>query len=229
MKKSIYIPLILLLLILFSFKTNERKKIMVIGDSISLGYGHELKQMLANTFDYSTKNTNADAGNLDFPAGPNAGDSRMVLNYLRTLKADKNFHADLMLLNCGLHDIKTDRKTGKVVIDSKQYSLNMDTIFRLLQKMKQPVLWVKTTTVNDSIHNSKNVGFFRYNTDVIRYNHIADSLCFRYKIPVIDLYSFSAGFTLKAYADHVHYKPEYARLQAAYIACFIANFKTKTR
>jgi len=227
MKKSIHIAIILLLFTLFSFKTNERKRIIVIGDSISLGYGSELKIMLENVFDYSTKNTNADAGNLDFPVGPNAGDSRMVLNYLRTLKADKNFRADLMLLNCGLHDIKTDRNTIKKAIDSKQYTLNLDTIFRLLRKMKQPVIWVNTTTVNDSIHNSKNVGFYRYKTDVIRYNQIADSLCLKYKIPVINLYSYTKTFPDSSYIDHVHYKPEYAKLQAAYIAGFIANIKMK--
>ena len=227
MKKSIQITFLLLIFIFLSFKTNDRKKIMVIGDSISLGYGPELKLMLANTFDYSTKNTNADAENLDYPTGPNAGDSRMVLSYLRTLKADKNFRADLMLLNCGLHDIKTDRKSGIKAIDSKQYAMNLDTIFRLLCKMKQPVIWVNTTPVNDSIHNSKNVGFFRYNTDVIRYNQIADSLCFKNKIRVIDLYSFTKKFTVSAYADHVHYKPEFAKLQAAYIAGYISNFKIK--
>jgi len=229
MKKTLIFIALVIIISFLSFKTNERKKIMVIGDSISLGYGPELKQMLANTFDYSTKKTNADAGNLDFPVGPNAGDSRMVLNYLRTLKANQNFHADLMLLNCGLHDIKTDRKTGEVLIDSKQYSLNLDTIFRLLRKMRQPVIWVNTTPVNDTIHNSKNVGFYRYNADVVRYNQIADSLCLKYKIPVINLYCFTLTFSTAAYADHVHFKPEFTKLQAAYIAGFISNIKFNKR
>ena len=191
MKKIFYIALSLMLLFILSFSINERKKIVVIGDSISLGYGPHLKEILKDEFDYATKNTNADAGNLDFPTGPNGGDSQMVLNYLRTVQADKNFRADLMLLNCGLHDIKSDRKTAKVVFDSKQYALNLDTIFRLMRKMKLPVIWVKTTPVNDSIHNSKNIGFYRYNKDVVRYNQISDSLCQKYKVTVIDLYSFS--------------------------------------
>jgi len=200
----------------------------VIGDSISLGYGPFLKEMLADNFDYSTKNTNGDAGNPDYPSGPNAGDSRMVLNYLRTLKADRNFHTGLMLLNCGLHDIKTDRKTGKKSIDNKLYAMNLDTIFRLLQHMKQPVVWVTTTAVNDSIHNSNNVGFYRYNKDVEIYNQIADSICRVYKIPVIDLYSFCSKFPVTAYSDHVHYKPEFSKLQAAYISGFISNIKIKS-
>lgn len=228
MKKSIRLMLILIPFLFLSFKNNEKTRIIVIGDSISLGYGPFLKEMLADNFDYSTKNTNADAGNPDYPSGPNAGDSRMVLNYLRTLKTDKNFHAVIMFLNCGLHDIKTDRKTGKKTIDNKQYAMNLDTIFRLLQHMKQPVVWVSTTAVNDSIHNSKNVGFYRYNKDVEIYNQIADSICRVHKIPVIDLYSFSSKFPATAYSDHVHYKPEFSKLQAAYISGFISNLKIKS-
>jgi len=229
MKHLFYISISVILLLMLSFSANERKKLLVIGDSISLGYGHELKAMLAAEFDYETKNTNANAGNLDFPTGPNAGDSRMVLNYLRSLKNNGAFNADLMILNCGLHDIKTDRKTNKIVIDAKQYAANLDSIFVLLKKMKQPTIWVKTTQVNDSIHNSKNVGFYRYNQDVVRYNQIADSLCCKYKIPVIDLYRFSSGFPASAYIDHVHFKPEYAKLMAAYIAGFIHNFKKQLK
>lgn len=227
MKKTYWITILMVLLFLFSFKAFERKKIVVIGDSISLGYGNFLKEMISDSYEYATKNTNTDAGNLDFPTGPNAGDSRMVLNYLRSLQKDGSFKADLILLNCGLHDIKTDRTTQKIMIDSQQFKSNLDTIFSLLKKMKLHVVWVNTTPVNDSIHNSKNVGFYRYNANVLEYNKIADRLCRNYKIPVIDLYGFSSKFPLSAYADHVHYKPEYAKLQAAYITGFISNFKSK--
>jgi len=214
---------------LLSFNQSHIKKLLVIGDSISLGYGPDLKSMLVNEFEYTTKNANADAGNLDFPTGPNGGDSRMVLAYLRTLKGDKNFHADLLLLNCGLHDVKTDRKTNKIVIDSEHYANNLDSIFRLLRKMKLPIIWVRTTPVNDSIHNSKNVGFYRYNKDVLRYNEIADSICRRHKVLVVDLYSFTDQFPVSAYADHVHYKPEFAKLQAAYIAGYIDNYNKRIK
>lgn len=229
MRQTLYPVILLVLLFLVSFSASERKKLLVIGDSISLGYGPELKNMLAAKFYYETKNANANAGNLDFPTGPNAGDSRMVLNYLRSLQKQRIENADLMLLNCGLHDIKIDRKTNKIVIDAKHYAANLDSILSLLKKMKQPTIWVKTTPVNDSIHNSKDVGFYRFNKDVIRYNQIADSLCNKYKIPVIDLYHFSAVFPVSAYSDHIHFKPEYAKFQAAYIAGFIANVKIKTR
>lgn len=223
MRKTVCILLVLLLL--FSFKTNERKRIIVIGDSISLAYGPYLKEMVSNKFDYSTKNTNSDAGNLDYPTGPNAGDSNMLLNYLKNTINDNCFHNDIFIINCGLHDIKVDINTGKNAIDIKQYALNLDSIFRLLKKTNKPVVWVNSTPVNDNIHNSKNIGFYRYNKDIILYNQIAEKICLKHNVAIIDLYSFSIGFPTTAYNDHVHYKPEYAKLQSAFIAGFIANIK----
>lgn len=198
---------------------------LVIGDSISLGYGPELKNMLDSNFEYYTKETGSGYGNLDIPTGPNSGDSRMVLDYFRHLSKNKNFHTDLLLLNCGLHDIKTVPQTNTKIFNKTLYKNNLDSIFRIIKKMKIQVIWVNTTPVNDSIHNSKRVGFYRFNQDVIEYNQIADSICSRRHIPVIDLYSFSKKFPLSAIADHVHYKPEYAKLQAAYIAGFVATLK----
>ncbi len=227
MKKLKIFSIIVFALLLISFTQKEKRKILVVGDSISLAYGPELKKILENKYDYITKNTNADAGNLDYPTGPNAGDSRMVLSYLKTLSKESGFHADLLLLNCGLHDIKTNPKTGFKAIDQHLYKNNLDSIFRILQKMKLRVVWINTTPVNDSIHNSKRIGFYRYNNDVIKYNHIADSICLKHHIQMIDLYQFSKIFPLSAIADHVHFKPEYARLQAAYIAGFIDNIDTK--
>lgn len=223
--RFIFIPF--LALIFFSFTQIYKKKLLVIGDSISLAYGPELKLFLEDEFDYSTKNTNANAGNLDYPTGPNGGNSRMVLDYLLTLAADKKFHTDLLVLNCGLHDIKTDFKTGEKVIEPNAYKKNLDSIFKLGKKMKLRMIWVNITPIYDSIHNSKKVGFYRYNKDVIEYNRIADSICLKKHIPIIDLYSFSKKFPVSAIADHVHFKPEYAKLQAAYIAGFIENFEKK--
>lgn len=202
----------------FAFSIVSKREILVIGDSISLGYGPELSNLLSASFEYSTKNTNSDAGNLDFPTGPNAGDSRMVLNYLRTLQLDKGLDADLIVLNCGLHDVKVKTGTACHNVSPMQYALNLDTIFSLIHELKQTVVWVNTTPVNDSVHNSKNLGFQRFKRDVELYNQIADSICLKHKVKVIDLYSFSSNFPVEAYADHVHYRSPFANLQAGFLA-----------
>lgn len=221
MKKLKIFSIIVFALFLISFTQKGKKKLLVIGDSISLAYGPELKLIMESKYDYATKNTNADAGNLDYPTGPNAGDSHMVLNYLKSLAKDKKSHFDLLILNCGLHDIKTNPETGLKAISPNLYRNNLDSIFIIVKKMKLKLIWINTTPVNDSIHNHSQVGFLRFNRDVILYNHIADSICNRQHIRIIDLYNFSKIFPVSAIADHVHFKPEFARLQAAYIAGYL--------
>ncbi|VBB43697.1 conserved hypothetical protein [uncultured Paludibacter sp.] len=220
MKHARLIIILLLPMIMLSFSSSSKKNILVIGDSISLGYGPFLSEMLYDKYRYSTKNTGADVGNLDYPSGPNAGDSKMVLLYLKTLLKQKK-DINLILLNCGLHDIKTDKKTRKKTIPVELYKQNLDSIFKVVKKQNIPLIWINTTPVNDSIHNSKNVGFYRYNADVIKYNLAADSICKKHKIKQIDLYNFTSKFPITAYKDHIHYFNEYARLQAAYIAGFV--------
>lgn len=227
MKTYRYIFAIAFSFICLAFMLPPKAQIMVIGDSISLGYGPFLKEIFKDKYDYLTKNTNENVGNLDYPTGPNAGDSHMVLSYIKDLVSKSEFRPQILLINCGLHDIKTNPSTGQKAINPGDYANNLKAIFRLLCKARIRTIWVNSIPVNDSIHNSCHVGFFRYNKDAVLYNHLADSICRQYKIPVIDLYSFSSHFPSAARMDHVHYKPEYANLQAAYIAGFVQNIVKK--
>ncbi len=203
-----------------------KKKIFVIGDSISIQYGPFLKNFIESKFEYDRKRDNGEAmQDLNKPVGANGGDSKMVVEYLKTLQTDKSFKADILLVNCGLHDIKTDRKTGKKAIELDEYKANLKEIFKIARKLKVKLIWITSTPVNDEIHNSKNVGFYRYSKDAEIYNDAAKALFEKEKVPIIDLNTFSKEFPLEAYSDHVHYKPEYAKIQAAFIAGFLLNAK----
>ena len=121
MKRRSVFPLLLVLAVagLLSF-TTARPRLFVIGDSISIFYGPYLKKYVEGKFDYDRKRDKGEAmKNLDNPVGANGGDSRMVLSYLKELSADPSFKADVLLLNCGLHDVKTDPKTGKLKLSRK--------------------------------------------------------------------------------------------------------------
>ena len=84
-------------------------KIYVLGDSISIGYGPFLESYLKGMIEYSRKQGEEEALlNLDNPQGANGGDSSMVLSFLKSKAEAGGIDADLLLLNCGLHDIKTD-------------------------------------------------------------------------------------------------------------------------
>jgi|WetSurMetagenome_2_1015567.scaffolds.fasta_scaffold64294_2 lysophospholipase L1-like esterase len=199
-------------------------KLFVIGDSISIFYGPALKRFVGGLFVYDRKRDQGEAmADLDKPVGANGGDSRMVLAYLKELRADRAFTADVLLLNCGLHDIKTDRTTGKRQVEPEEYVANLKAILALAKKMRLGVVWVTSTPVDDARHNAQNVGFFRYNRDVEAYNDLARRLFEKAGTPIVDLNAFSRQFPADAYADHVHYKPEYVQLQAAFIAGFLTN------
>lgn len=229
-KKSFYIILTFLISgLLFSFQPSQ-PKVFVIGDSISMFYGPYLKESLKGFLRYDRKGGNGEGfEDLDHPAGSNGGDSNMVFSYLKELEEDPGFSTDYLLVNCGLHDIKTDPKTGKVNISAWKYKDNLKHIVSLSHKMKVKMIWVNTTPVVDSIHNSRMNGFHRYNKDVIKYNEIARNVMQKNNIPVIDLYKFTQKFIPEAYHDHVHFNKEIREKQADFIAGNLVRITNKTK
>ena len=217
---------IVLILIIISLNADSpKKKILVIGDSISILYGSYLKEYIEDKYEYRVKGNLTDAiVNLDNPNGANAGNSKMVLDYLKHFyDTELSYNDDIILLNCGLHDIKTDPTTNAKAISLNEYKSNLDSIYQIIKHLNKKLIWINTTPVNDSIHNSIPVGFYRYNDDVVKYNSAADSIFNSYKIPIVDLYSFSKSFPSNSYSDHVHFKSAYSKLQAKYIREFILN------
>ncbi|MCB0124945.1 MAG: SGNH/GDSL hydrolase family protein, partial [Caldilineaceae bacterium] len=104
-------------------------KLFIVGDSISIQYGPYLAAALHGVMDYSRKEGEKEALlNLDQPQGANGGDSSMVLAYLQAKAAAGGIDADLLLLNCGLHDIKTNPATGAKQVPIDQYAQNLQQI-----------------------------------------------------------------------------------------------------
>ena len=196
------------------------KTVHVIGDSISIHYGPYLAAYIAPYAHYSRKT--GKIGNLDNPEGANGGDSAMVLDYLRTC-IDAGRHWDLLLINCGLHDIK--RYTGLRQINPAAYERNVSRIFDLAGHLSHRCLWLRTTPVIDAIHQARMQEFLRFNADVETYNAIADAVAAAKGVGVIDLYTFCQTLGgAEIYQDHVHFTPEVQQLQAAFIAGAVQGF-----
>lgn len=127
-------------------------------------------------------------------------------------------HVDILLVNCGLHDIRIDRVTAKKQDSEEDYAKNLEKIIKLGKEILDEFIWITTTHVDDHIHNRRKEGCFRYNNDVVKYNEIANNIMKKYGIRVIDLYEYT--YNLKnenMYRDHVHYKDEISKKQAEYI------------
>lgn len=212
--------------LLTAFTIEKPKKLFLLGDSISLQYKPYLQQILREKFIIAQKSSDSSAfKDLDIPVGANGGDSRMVLNFLKKKTEDTGFKPDVLLLNCGLHDVKRNHTTQKIAVGEKEYRNNLESIYKLLSDKKIPLIWIRTTGIIDSIHR-RNKGFDRYLKDIEKYNSIADEVFSGHHVPEIDLFSFTASQGDKRFTDHAHYIPGVRALQAAYIAGFLDSWST---
>jgi hypothetical protein len=194
-------------------------KLYVIGDSISIHYGSYLQAYLKGTMDYSRKDAREEALiKLDNPQGDSGGDSSMVLSFLKEKIRHGGIDADVLLLNCGLHDIKIDPVSGKVQVSLNQYENNLREIVKTVKDSSANLIWVRTTLFDDSIHNSSGVGFYRYASDCVEYNGVADRVMKENEVPIIDLCTFTLNLENDLYCDHVHFTETVRKKQAAYIA-----------
>lgn len=189
--------------------------LFILGDSISIHYGPHLKKFLEGDVDVEQKQAETLNGK---KFSRNGGESRRVLAYVTEKLQQPGFKPDYLLLNCGLHDIGHDSVTHQLKVPLEEYRQNLGKIFSMIRQKKITIIWVTTTPVVDSIHNSRIKELQRFAKDLAQYNEAAAELCRQYSIRTIDLHDFTAKLGPGAYIDNVHYKEEVRVLQGAYLA-----------
>ncbi len=205
-------------------------KLYIIGDSISLQYGPHLERALAGVMTYARKEGQTEALlNLDNPQGANGGDSSMVLAFMRTLAAANTFDADLLLVNCGLHDIKTNPATGARQVPIDTYERNLRAIVAVARDLRTQLIWMRTTPCDERIHNTPDKGIHRFAADVAACNAVADRVMLAAGVPVIDLHTFTQNLGPNLYCDHVHFHEHIREKQAAFIAGWLNAWTTTSR
>jgi lysophospholipase L1-like esterase len=192
-------------------------KLYVIGDSISVHYGPYLQRELEGFADYARKG-GPDATGTDWenPTDANGGDSALVLAYLReNLPA---ISTDVLLLNCGLHDLRADRNSGAYQVPPDIYRAHLHAIIDLVQDAGIRPVWLSTTPVDDAVHNHHDLPYRRFPKDVLAYNAIAAEVMASHAVPTIDLHGFMQELGFGLTIDHVHYRDDIRARQAAFIA-----------
>lgn len=203
----------------------NRMKIYVIGDSISMQYGPYLQEYLKGVMDYARKTAEEAALlDLDKAQGANGGDSSMVLSYLEGKARSGGIDADLLLVNCGLHDIKTDPVTGAKQVNLDQYKDNLRAIVETAASLRPKLIWIRTTPCDDAVHNQAARGIYRFSADVDAYNQAADRIMKEAGVPSIDLHTFTRNLGTDLYCDHVHFREDVREKQAAFIAGWLMAF-----
>ncbi len=202
----------------------EKLNVCVLGDSISMHYGPFLKSFLPDRFNYTSKgDKNSELGDLNLGSDVNGGDSSLVLEYLKA-RIQRGFHPDLLLLNCGLHDVKTDPVSGARHVPIYKYESNLKEIVRVLKAAKIKTVWIRTTHADENVHNKLNNVFWRFAKDVEDYNAVADAITAEAGFPSIDLHGFTKSLGGNPFCDHIHFNEDVRRLQAAFIAGHIIFF-----
>lgn len=196
-------------------------RLFIIGDSISIQYCPYLEKLFEGTFVYDRKRDSAGApkatSNLDVPTGANGGDTDMVLAYLRHRRAHDPIAADVLVINCGLHDIKVDVATRAIQVPIERYEQNLRGIVAEARAMKLRLVWINTTPVVDEVHNRLSTTFHRFARDLAAVNASAARVLGEAGVPIIDLHGFSAPLVPDGFIDHVHYSESVSEKQATFL------------
>lgn len=157
---------------------NAGPKVLLAGDSISMGYGPHVRERLEGV-----------CGVVNLPA--NGGTSANLLAHLDDWLIRPGF--DAIHLNCGLHDLARDRDASGPRVGLEQYEANLREIFRRLKRETRSLLaWATTTPVIDERHAARK-GFDRRERDVLAYNALALRAAKEADLPVDDLHRIVEG------------------------------------
>lgn len=180
--------------------------VLIIGDSISIGYTKQVAGLLK------------DVANVQRP-GANCGDTTAGLNNLTRWLGDTKW--DVIHFNWGLHDLcyrhpeskaqgHRDKVKGTQSVPLEQYEKNLETLVQQLEKTGAKLIWASTTVVPEGEAG-------RFVGDEVKYNAAARRVMEKHGIPVDDLHALTAGFDAKYFSGkgNVHYTKEgYAKIAA---------------
>jgi lysophospholipase L1-like esterase/dienelactone hydrolase len=186
----------------------ELPKVVLIGDSIRLGYAPLVAKRLAGRAIVVSPATNG-------------GDSANVLKHLDEWVLREK--PDVVHLNCGLHDLKQAKGDRRYQVDRAGYEANLKAIVvRIRKETSATLVFANTTPIVDDRHAKRGADFDRHESDVRRYNETAIAVMRRAGVPVNDLHAIveQSGVDKILGADGTHYTAAgYVRLADAVADC----------
>ncbi|HEY5315887.1 MAG TPA: SGNH/GDSL hydrolase family protein [Pirellulales bacterium] len=177
-------------------------RVLLIGDSISIGYTLPVRKLLAGRANVHR-----------IPA--NGADTRTGVAKIDSwLGSDKqgNDKWDVIHFNWGLHDIKHSEAGNQVPLG--QYRQNLEQLVERLERTGARLIWASTTPVPNAKLSPE-----RRSADVLAYNAAAKKIMQDHHIAVDDLYIFAlpqlTGIQIPA---NVHFTPEGSQALAERVA-----------
>jgi len=173
-------------------------RVLLIGDSISMGYTIPVRELLKGKANVHRILTNG---------GPTSNGVEHIGEWLGSGKWD------VIHFNWGLHDLKIG-EDGVRQVPIARYEKNLRELVGRMKQTGAKLIFASTTPVpNAEVHPA------RVNSDVILYNKVAAKVMEEYGIPTDDLYSLALSnlATIQLPAN-VHYTPEGYKVLAGRVA-----------
>ena len=100
--------------------------------------------------------------------------------------------ADIVHINCGLHDIRHDPGRSRPASSLQEYAANLRSVFTYLAATGASVIWATSTPVSKHLHDSVECHRW-YRADLVRYNRLSVGLALGFGFQINDLYGRLAG------------------------------------
>ena len=182
----------------------ELKKVLLLGDSIRLGYQEYVKEILEDRAEVVGPGDNCRFANYT---------KYFILDWISSLGTP-----DIVHWNNGLWDVSHAIPNTGTFTPLTHYIESIESILNVLQETRAKIIWAQTTPVLP--HNSK-----RFNNDIDRFNNAAYSFMKGNKIEINDLNSLIRSKIDKYMVDDgVHLNEEGYKACAAQIAESISKF-----
>jgi hypothetical protein len=163
-------------------------RVLLIGDSISMGYTVPVRHLLQTTANV-------------YRIPENGGPTTNGVAKLEAWLGDKPW--DVVHFNFGLHDLKI-MDDGSHQVEPRQYEENLRTIVTRLRRTGAKLIWATTTPVPEGV-----TGVKRNKNDPPIYNAIARGVMQAAEVPSDDLYSFALPRLMEIQLPaNVHYTPD---------------------
>ncbi len=187
-------------------------RVLIIGDSISIGYTPFVKEALKGR-----ANVRHNPGN--------AQHTGTGLKKIDQWLGNESW--DVIHFNWGLWDLcyrdppgslKRGKENGRISIEIDQYQKNLEKLIIRLKKTGAKLIWASTTFVPEG-ETGRKMG------DDLRYNEVARKLMKKHRIVINDLHAATVGFPgelFRAPGD-VHFKPEGRKKLAALVTARIVE------
>jgi isoamyl acetate esterase len=184
-------------------------KVILIGDSIRMGYQKKVQEELTGRAEVEAPEVNC-------------GDTRRILAHLDEWVISRK--PGLVHLNSGLHDLKKEHNQDQSAVPLVEYTENVRKFLQHLQaETSARIVWALTTPVNEKNHRN-NKPFDRLEADVVAYNKATEQIAEKLKIPVNDLFGVieQAPPDRVLLPDGVHFTPEGYEILGRAVANFIS-------